>query len=257
MATKRLRGNCIGFLTVVAGAALAMGVGCDSGSSTSGDTLSDSARAHARDAALGWTATCLGRHQPIHLDDVRDECEHAAKDSSVRVRIEWATANAWGARASKDGVPGDCVYIAGWPAESQYLFTSVEHRGAPLGGAECDGGKTAAARSWPEFLQASFALVLGRELRGVHAYQMRHARAFPPVDSMHLHSDSLIQFRAVWGRPDGVAIEASSRALEGVSCVIWDGALNGHAPPKTAGHQVAQAGIATCDDFHSAGPAKS
>jgi hypothetical protein len=61
----------------------------------------------------------------------------------------------------------------------------------------------------------------------------------------------------VWARPDGIAIEASSPLLQGMSCVIWDGALSGHAPPATAAHHVAQAGVSTCDDFHAANRVKS
>jgi hypothetical protein len=232
-------------------------IGCGSESSANLGSLNDSAKAHARDAALGHVAMCLIRHQPINLEEVRAECEHAGKDPNVRVHIEWATADAWGARASKEGMPGDCVDIAGWPTEAQYLFTSVEHRGAILGGSTCDGGKTVAPRSWPEFVQQSLAVVLGRELRGVRAYRTRHAGAFPPADSLHMHSDSLIRFRAVWARPDGIAIEAFAPALQGVSCVIWDGVPSGHAPLTTAGRQAAQAGVATCDDFGSANRAKS
>jgi len=231
---------------------LSASFGCRSDASAELGSVSDSARAHARDAALGYTATCLHRRQPIHLEEVRRECEHAGKDPSVRVHIEWATANSWGARASKDGLPGDCVYIAGWPTEPQYLLTSAEHRGAILGGTTCDGGKTVAPRSWPEAVQARLAWVLDGDLQSARAYRTRHAGAFPPTDSMHLQSDSLIRFRAVWARPDGIAIEAFAPALQGVSCVVWDGVPGGRAPVTTAGQRVAQAGVATCDDFASA-----
>lgn len=241
-----------GSLGVLALGCLLAPIGCGSDSSAGFGALSDSAKAHARDVALGDLATCLFRHQPIHLEEVREECEHAGKDPSVRVHIEWATANAWGARASKDSVPGDCVYIAGWPTESQYLLTSVEHRGAIIGGATCDGSKTVAPRSWPAALQTRLAWILDGDLRRARAYRTRHAGAFPSADSLHLLSDSLIRFRMVWARPDGFAIEAFAPALRGVSCVVWDGVPDGRAPLTTAGQQVVPAGVATCDDFTSA-----
>lgn len=246
-------------LAALVSACLLVAIGCRSESSASRQTGDDipGAEAHARGAALGWTATCLFRHRPINLEEVRTECEHAGKDSSVRVHIEWATADAWGARATKEGVAGDCVYIAGWPTESQYLFTSGERRGATIGGSTCDGGTTAAPRSWAKAMQAEFVLVLGRQLRIRRRYQAGHAGVFPPTDSVPLPSDSLIQFRNLWARPEGFAIEASSPALQGVSCLVWDGSLSGRTPPTTAKRQRPQSGVVTCDDFGSPNTVKS
>jgi hypothetical protein len=260
---KPPRANRIGLigasLTALASACLLASVGCRADSSANRRSASElpGAEAHARDAALGSAATCLFRHRPIQLEQVRTECEHAGNDPSVRVHIEWATSDGWGARATKDGVRGDCVYIAGWPTESQYLLTSAERRGAIFGGSTCDGDTTTVPRSWPEFVQASFVLALARELRWARAYQTRHGGAFPPADSGHLHVDSLFQFRHLWARPESFAIEASSPALKGVNCLVWDGALLGPTPPTTARRRVARAGIVTCDDFRSASPVKS
>jgi hypothetical protein len=69
---------------------------------------------------------------------------------------------------------------------------------------------------------------------------------------MPLPYDSLTQFRHLWARADGFAIEASAPPLQGVSCLIWDGVLKGDPPPTTAGHQAARAGAVVCDDFLSA-----
>lgn len=266
MYPKFQRVNHISFirrsLRLLVSGCLLVPVGCRSDSSASRQTTNgpSGGEAHARETALGLTATCLHRNLASRSQDVLTECEGAGKDPRVRVRIEWATADGWGwgARATQEGVPGDCVYVSGWPTESRYLFTSRERRGAPFGGWTCDGDTSVAARSWPEFMQASFAWVMERNLRRVHTYQAKHAGAFPPVDSLPSWSDSLVLSRPLWARPEGFALEMSSPALPGLSCLVWDGTLGGRTPPTTAGHrQVAQARVVTCDDFGSATQGKS
>ena len=203
-------------------------------------------------AALGGIVACQFRYRATHARYALTECKPARPDARVRFRMEWATANGWGARASQPGVRGDCVAVFGWATESQYLFTSAEHRGAGIRGASCDGPtSTASPHSWLEYVQGMLDSGLGIHAKGIKQYRAAHG-GFPPADSLRIRSDSVWRYAILWADSAGYAIEAWAPALAGVSCVVWEGALRGRVAPQTRGHRSAPAGTVTCDDFATA-----
>jgi hypothetical protein len=207
-------------------------------------------RPHDRDEALGWVAPCECRYRQGATVGPHHECEDAGRNPAVHVKILWATADGWAATATEDGVAGDCVYLAGWASESQYPFTTLEHRGAPMGGTACDSQSVASTHSWPEYVQSYFQRALAVESGAMRASRVS-AGAFPPADSLQFGRDSLRQFRALWAEPTGYAVVAQSPMLANVSCVLWDGTLNGHAAPSTRGGLTPAAGQVACDDFRT------
>ena len=245
------RAITIVFVSVIVVSAV-MPIACARESSAREDTTRPVATLQPSAAAIGGIVACQFRYRATHARYALTECEPARPDARVRFRMEWATENGWGARASQPGVRGDCVAVFGWATEAQYLFTSAEHRGAGIREPSCDGSEsTAFPHSWVEYVQGMLESALGIHAKGIKNYRAAN-RVFPPADSLRMRSDSVWRYAILWADSAGYAIEASAPALAGVSCVLWEGALRGHAAPQTRGHRSAPAGTVTCDDFTTA-----